>query len=251
MTVDSLDVGVGIVFLAALVTAVATGLGALPFVFSARANRRWLGIANAVAAGLMLGASFVLVVEGGHYGAGRTAIGVVLGLVAIAYARRLIERREEVQIGQLQGADATKAILIIGVMTIHSIAEGVGVGVAFGGGESLGSFITAAIALHNVPEGLAISLVMVPRGTPVWQAAGWSIFSSLPQPIMAVPAYLFVTQFEPFLPVGLGMAAGAMLWMTLAELLPDAMRDASRTTVVVTAASAAGVMLAFQNWLKG
>jgi zinc transporter ZupT len=48
----------------------------------------------------------------------------------------------------------------------------VGVGVSFGGGEELGVFITAAIAVHNIPEGLAISLVLVPRGTPVWTAAG-------------------------------------------------------------------------------
>ena len=106
-------------------------------------------------------------------------------------------------------------MLFIGVMTAHSFAEVVGVGV------SLATFITAAIAVHNIPEGLAISLVLVPRGVPVWQAALWSIFTSLPQPLMAVPSYLAVTAFEPFLPIGFGIAAGAMIWMVFAELTPE------------------------------
>jgi zinc transporter ZupT len=71
--------------------------------------------------------------------------------------------------------------------------------------------IAIAIAVHNIPEGLAISLVLVPRGASVRSAAGWSIFSSLPQPLLAVPAYLFVEAFVGTLPAALGFAAGAMV----------------------------------------
>ncbi len=81
-------------------------------------------------------------------------------------------------------------------MTVHSFAEGIGVGVAFGADESLGLVTAIAIAIHNIPEGLAISLVLVPQGVSVLRAAGWSVFSSLPQPLVAVPAFLFVAFFD-------------------------------------------------------
>ena len=86
-------------------------------------------------------------------------------------------------------------MIIVAVMTVHSAAEGVGVGVAFGGGEAIGFLTAFAIAVHNIPEGLAISLVLVPRGVSVLHAAGWSMVSSLPQPLLALPAFLFVESF--------------------------------------------------------
>ena len=234
------------VFVAALVTALATGLGALPFLLIHRPKRRWLGLANALASGFMIGASAGLAYEGARYGSGRMLLGAVAGAIFIALTSRLLGRDRELHLGALQGADAIRALLIVGVMTVHSFTEGVGVGVAFGGGEALGVFIAIAIAVHNIPEGLAISLVLVPRGTSVSKAAGWSVFSSLPQPLMALPAYLFVEMFEPFLPVGLGFAAGAMLWLVARELLPEAFREAGPATVVTTVVLSAGAMIAFQ-----
>ena len=119
-------------------------------------------------------------------------------------------------------------------------------GVSFGEGQELGTLISTAIAIHNIPEGLAIALVLIPRGSNVWKAAGWSIFSSLPQPIMAVPAFLFVLAFKPFLPVGLGLAAGAMIWMVFSEMLPEAREEASLSTIIAMLVLATGGMIAFQ-----
>lgn len=234
------------VLLAALATAVATGLGALPFLLVRRPARRWLGLANALAAGFMIGASVGLAYEGAGRGPGRVALGAIAGAALIAVTGRLLGGERGRHFGALRGADALRALVIVGVMTLHSFTEGVGVGVAFGGGEALGVLIAVAIAVHNVPEGLAISLVLVPRGTSVARAAGWSVFSSLPQPLMALPAYLFVETFEPFLPVGLGFAAGAMSWLVLRELLPEALREGRPVTVVATALGSAAAMTGFQ-----
>ncbi|MEL7432517.1 MAG: ZIP family metal transporter [Chloroflexota bacterium] len=245
-------VSVWTVFIAASITAIFTGLGALPFFFVKDINKQWLGIGNALAAGLMLGASLGLIAEAAILENVDSPIiklvaGMAAGLVLVVVAHRLLESREgDFHIGDVEGADAIQMLLIVGVMTVHSFAEGIGVGVSWGDGNAFGSLISAAIAIHNIPEGLAISLVLIPRGTSVVKAAGWSIFSSLPQPIVAVPAFLFVLAFRPFLPFGLGLAAGAMIWMVFDELLPEALEDMPRSTVYPIMAVAIAGMLAFQ-----
>jgi zinc transporter, ZIP family len=150
----------------------------------------------------------------------------------------------------MSGLDARKALLIVGVMTLHSFTEGVGIGVSFGGGQALGLFISLALAVHNIPEGLAISLVLVPRGVGWVRAAFWSIFSSLPQPLMAVPAFFFVEVFRPLLPYGLGFAAGAMIWMVFSELVPDANEEASSNLVAVVITVSVVAMVAFQVLIR-
>lgn len=246
MPEDAQTISVWTVFIAAMITAVATGLGALPFLIIKDISHRVLGIGNALAAGLMLGASIGLIVEGFNYDIAKVTLGAALGLILIVVARKALEGHDDLEIGKLKDADAMTMLLIVGIMTVHSFAEGIGVGVSWGDGEALGGLITIAIAIHNIPEGLAISLVLIPRGVSVLKAAGWSIFSSLPQPLMAIPAFLFVLVFRPFLPVGLGLAAGAMIYMVFSELMPEALEDAKPQTVYPAMAIAVAGMLAFQ-----
>lgn len=235
------------VFIAASITALATGLGALPLVAIREVSGRILGIGNAIAAGLMLAATFALVEEGRDLSASATLFGILLGLGLIWLAKQWLDRRPDLSIADVTGANARRMFLIMGVMTVHSAAEGIGVGVSYGTGRELGDGITLAIALHNIPEGLAIALIMVPRGVSVRAAAFWAVVSSAPQPLLAVPAFAFVLAFAPVLPVGLGLAAGAMLWMVFSELLPDpdAGLASSQVGVIVTL-SFAGMLLLTQ-----
>ena len=239
------------VFVAALATACATGLGALPFASGRYSARSWLGPANAIASGVMLGASAGLVLEGVSRNVGRTLAGALAGVVLVAFASRLVGKRETLQLGALRDADARKALFIVGVMTAHSAAEGIGVGAAFADTRTFGVLIAFAIAIQNVPEGLAISSVLVPRGIRVRTAAAWSVFSSLPQPLLAVPAFMFVDRFEAVLPAALGVAAGAMVWMVCRDLVPDALAQGPRRVVVVDTAVSFAVMLALQLLLGG
>lgn len=86
----------------------------------------------------------------------------------------------------IKGADASKVILVVGIMTLHSFGEGSGVGVSFAGprGLSQGLLVTLAIAVHNIPEGLAVSMVLASRGVSPHNAMIWSIITSLPQVII-------------------------------------------------------------------
>lgn len=238
------------VFVYAFFTALCTGLGALPFAVFRTVPRTWLGTFNATAAGLMLAASFGLVYEGLGYSVSRTVLGAVLGVGFILWSHRILEHWEDPSLGNLRGLDARRALLVVGVMTLHSFTEGVGVGVSFGGGQSLGMFITLAIAVHNIPEGLATSLVLVPRGEPVWRAALWSVFTSLPQPLMAPAAYLFVQTFHAYLPAGLGFAAGAMIWLVFSELVPQALQEAPHGLVATTVTLTSMAMVVLQVLLR-
>jgi zinc transporter, ZIP family len=239
------------VFLAALATALATGLGAIPFLFGGRWTRSSLGTGDALAAGMMIAATLVLLFEGARTDVWLTALGAALGGVFMLATRAVLAHREQLTFATLRGADALQAAALVGAMTVHSFTEGAGVGVSFGGGATLGVLIAIAIAVHNIPEGFAISLVLVPRGTGVARAALWSIFSSLPQPLVAVPAFLFVEEFRSLLPLGFGFAGGAMLWMAATQLLPDALRETSARRVGIATAAAAAGMLALQALLLG
>lgn len=232
----------------ALLTALATGIGALPFAFVRSVSGRAAAIANAIAAGLMLGASFALVVEGNRYGGGQTEIGALLGVAFVLAAERLLAGRD-IRFGPMDGAGARRMVLMVAVMTVHSAAEGVAVGVAFGGTGALAAAITIAIAVHNMPEGLAITAVLRPNGVSVARCAAWSVFSSLPQPLLALPAFLLVEKFHPALPYGLGFAAGAMAYMVFEDLLPEAYGAARRGMVAAIVSTALIAMVVFQRYL--
>lgn len=236
-----------VVFLYALGTAIATGLGAIPFAFVRDLSQRAVAFAGAIAAGLMLGASFGLLAEGTRRGGWETFIGANAGVLFILLTQWLLDGRGEPGIAGARRSGRRRMMLIVIVMTVHSFSEGVAVGVSFGGGAALGIGIAIAIAVHNIPEGLAISAVLRPQGKSIAACAWWSVFSSLPQPLMAVPAYLFVEHFTRALPYGLGFAAGAMVFMILVELLPEAYEQAHGSSVALLSSMTAVAMLLFQR----
>jgi zinc transporter ZupT len=66
-------------------------------------------------------------------------------------------------------------------------------------------------------------MVLSSKGVSARRAMIWSVITSLPQPLVAVPAYMFAETFTKFLPLCMGFAAGCMIWMVFAELLPDSL----------------------------
>lgn len=209
--------------IAATFTALATGIGALPFVFVKQfplVLARW---AWAAAAGLMLSASTFNLIFPGVQDGGITpvAIGILLGTLLMAATSNWLEDRD-IQFQGLSGAGAKRIILVLVTLFIHSFPEGIAVGVAYGSGEvGLGLLMAVAIAIHNIPEGLAVGLPLRAGGIGGWQSVGWAIFSSVPQILAAIPAYLAVVAFRPLLPYAFGFAAGAMIFLVMSELLPE------------------------------
>lgn len=239
-------------FLSALATAVATGIGGIPFLFTRRMPERTVGLAWGFSGGLMLSASvFNLVFEGvERAGYNIVALGIALGGGLFWLTARRMGNSHH-SFFHLQGAVAQRVILLIGSMFVHSFAEGIAVGVGFGTGDmALAALITIAIAIHNIPEGIAVSLPLRAEGFSGWSCIWWSIFTSLPQPVMAVPAALAVAVFAPIVPLGLGFAAGAMGFMVFSEMLPEAAEHAGRGNAAAAAVVGFLVMMLMQNVLQ-
>ncbi|MEF8781654.1 MAG: ZIP family metal transporter [Haloarculaceae archaeon] len=237
-----------LVFIAGLITALATGLGALPFFVFDDISTRWNVALWGFASGIMVSASLfglvmegLAVVEGGVIDAALAiGPGVVAGVVLVVVGHELLEGAD-VDPRQYQEADFKKLVLVLGILTVHSFPEGVAVGVSFAelgladvaSGEAialvgltlpvLAVFMTVAISIHNIPEGVAISIPLRSMGVSEWRMVWWAVFSSLPQPIGAVIAYYFVTLARQFLPFGFGFAAGAMVYLVLTEFIPEAL----------------------------
>ncbi|KAK9814832.1 hypothetical protein WJX72_012324 [[Myrmecia] bisecta] len=239
------------VFVLTCLMAAASGLGATPFLFVGSLSKEWTALANAMACGVMLAASFDLVHEGQPYGANLVILGVVLGAAFIKASQEFLDQYEDVRFESLKGASARKTLLIVGIMGAHALGEGSGVGVSFCGnrGWAQGVLVTLAIGLHNIPEGLAVATVLVARGISARNAMLWAIATSLPQAVVALPAFLFVDAFQSFLPIALGFAAGCMIWMVFAELLPDALEDAKHSKVATAATMSAAWLEALRMML--
>ena len=227
-----------LVFVAGLVTALATGVGALPFFLTEEVSDRWNVALWGLASGIMLSASvFGLLREGWALGGPASlGVGVAAGVLLVVASHRVISGAE-LNPRRYEAADYRKLVLILGILTVHSFPEGVAIGVSFAeldfqGVEGvaiagfvvplLAIFMTVAISIHNVPEGVAISIPLRAMGVSKWRMVWWSVFSSLPQPIGAVVAFGFVRLAREFLPFGFGFAAGAMIYLVLTEFLPEA-----------------------------
>ncbi|KAH7468572.1 putative zinc transporter [Phytophthora ramorum] len=223
-------------------TAIATGIGALPFYWIRDMDKFWLGICNGLAAGMMIAATGCLFYEGWYlpqaadYAVSvtyRLFLGAFLGVLFIKF---------------------TKALLIMAVMTLHSVSEGIGVGVSFGGegGIRRGHIVTMTMAIHNIPEGVAISLSLVPRGLSVFYAvlcASCRVRRSRSSPCLPSCSW---SSGCPSCPCGLGFAGGAMAYVAVQELLPESLEDTKSVPTTVSATAFAFIVfLTIQIALSG
>ncbi len=218
------------VFFVALLTDLATGLGALPFAFVKTISKRFQAYAYAIAGGMMISASvFSLAEQGLRRGkVWDVAAGFIVGAFFYWFTAKKIEKRDW-KIENLNSYDSKQSVLMIITMFIHSIPEGIAIGVGYATGDyKFGLLLAIAIAVHNIPEGIAISLPLKAKGVSTWKCAGYAILTSVPQPLAAVPAFLLVWIFQPLLVFGLGFAGGAMVFLAIAELLPESLAHGTK-----------------------
>ena len=127
----------------------------------------------------------------------------------------------------------SRTMMLVFAVTLHNIPEGMAVGVVFASLLNGGSEITAAgalalsigIAIQNFPEGAIISMPLRTEGNGKFRSFVYGTLSGAVEPIAAVATILLTSLVLPFLPYLLAFAAGAMVYVVVEELLPEATRD--------------------------
>ncbi|KAH8083991.1 zinc ion transmembrane transporter [Aureococcus anophagefferens] len=212
-----------------------SGLGGLPFfLLPGGLSKRSAGLANALAAGVMLSASYTMIYEGQVAGPRPPWSGLFLGAAFMRCSRLFIEGREDVTLLGWSGQTTPKGtLLFLAIMAIHSIGEGAGVGVAFArstgepSGFRRGGLVAVAIGAHNVPEGFGVALALITKGASPVRPAG--PFHAGAAARRAVPAFLFCETFSAIQPLAMGFGAGAMIVVVFGEMLPRPWRTRTRT----------------------
>ncbi len=233
-----------------IVSALATGLGAIPVHFLKNSSHVVRAFASAIAAGMMISASVFSLVQQGislqdKYPSAPyiVILGLLLGAAFFRYTEKNMSHPAFHEFYMKNGLSKRGLVIII-AMFIHSIPEGIAIGVGFATGNfQFGLIMAIAIGVHNIPEGIAVSLPLKSEGVSTSKCALLSILTSIPQPIMAVPSALLVSFLTPILPIGLGFAGGAMIYLTVAELIPDALAEGGKSL------TAWGVMLGLSGML--
>uniref|UniRef100_A0A3Q0SMX9 Zinc transporter ZIP11 n=1 Tax=Amphilophus citrinellus TaxID=61819 RepID=A0A3Q0SMX9_AMPCI len=127
------------------------------------------------------------------------------------------------------GSSWRRILLLILAITIHNIPEGLAVGVGFGavGKTSSATFESArnlaiGIGIQNFPEGLAVSLPLRGSGVSTWKAFWYGQLSGMVEPIAGLLGAVAVVLAEPLLPYALAFAAGAMVYVVVDDIIPEA-----------------------------
>ncbi|GAB4218255.1 MAG: ZIP family metal transporter [Synechococcales cyanobacterium] len=216
---------------------VGTGLGALPIVVIPKLTANGQGILLGLGAGVMLAATaFSLIVPGleaaqtlwGTSLAAALAIagGMVLGAAFLWMSHQYFPHEHF-----LKGREGAKLLslkrvwLFVIAIAIHNFPEGLAVGVGFGG-ENIGNglALTAGIFLQNIPEGLVVAMSLVQEGYSRREAILTSGITGFVELLGGIMGALAVTMAQPILPVGMGFAAGAMLFVISDEIIPESNR---------------------------
>lgn len=210
--------------------ATATSLGALPLLLVRPVAPATQGLLLGFGAGVMLAASiFSLLIPGFEaatalgLGTGPAALvvvsGIALGAATLIALDRALPHTHEPGPARSGGA----VWLFVLAIAVHNIPEGLAIGVA-AGNAGTGNAVATGISLQNVPEGLIVAIALVTAGYGRLAAFAVATLSGLVEPLAALAGSLMVAQAEALLPWGLAAAAGAMLFVVCHEIIPESRR---------------------------
>ncbi len=235
--------------LATLFTWFVTALGAATVFIFKTINKKILNGMLGFAAGVMIAASFWSLLAPAismAEEAGMIAwVPAVLGFLAGGGFLWLVDVvMPHLHIGSDQEPEGVKtglkrSVLLVLAITLHNIPEGLAVGVAFGAIASGSELTTLAgaialalgIGLQNFPEGAAVSIPLRREGLSRWKSFVYGQASGIVEPIAGILGAIAVITMKPILPYALSFAAGAMIYVVVEELIPEAQQGKEHSNI--------------------
>jgi ZIP family zinc transporter len=202
----------------------ATGLGAIPLTLKRRFTHRFYDSMMGLSAGVMLSASaFSLIEPALKLGALQVIGGTIVGALFVAILNWAIPHVHTrfTQGGKVK-EERRRGMLIAGAVAIHNLPEGFAVGVGYlSGVPEAGLILALAIMIHNMPEGFAVAYPFHEDGKSTVACLIIATLSGLVEPVGALLGALLISVDTAVLPFGLGFAAGAMIYVVFAEIIPE------------------------------
>ena len=218
------------VLLTALGVGGATIFGAIiGFIFK-KISHKFSDIVLSFAAGVMLSAAVLgLIVPslefGGKYAIIITVAGIFLGAVCLNLIDKLVPHMHRL-VGadnkNHQNADLSKVLLFVTAIAIHNLPEGIAAGVSFGSDDPTGAMLIAGgIALQNIPEGMVIIGPMLAAGVSAKRTFICAMITGVIEVLGTILGYFAVTVASAILPLALAFAGGTMLYVISDEMIPE------------------------------
>ena len=240
----------------------ATALGALPALVLRSIPQRLEDSLLGLAAGMMLAASaFSLLLPGLEagtdilgskpFGAGVVVLGMALGVLLMlgldAFTPHEHDKTGPCGPGQER---CGRVWLFVFAIALHNLPEGMAIGVSFSQGDmSVGLPLTTAIALQDIPEGLAVALTMRGAGFSPGIAVLVSALSGLLEPLGALLGVGLSSGLAVAYPIGLGLAAGAMIFVVSHEVIPETHRNGHQTPATLGLMAGFALMMVLDTTL--
>ncbi len=217
-----------------LLTAVGVGgatvVGALIGFMFKKLSHRFSDIVLSFAAGVMLAAAVLGLIlpsldYGGTYGLAITVAGIFAGALCLNLIDKLVPHLHKLVGPDLEPHSSTqlsKVLLFVTAIAIHNLPEGIAAGVGFGAGDtSRALLIAGGIALQNIPEGMVIIGPMLAAGVPPRKTFVCAMFTGLVEVAGTLIGYFAVSVAAAVLPFALAFAGGTMLYVISDEMIPE------------------------------
>ena len=219
-----------LVLLTAIGVGGATMIGSVIGFLFKKASHKFSDIVLSFAAGVMLAAAVLGLVlpsleYGGKFGLLITIAGIFAGAVCLNFIDKLVPHLHKLAGADIETHKSTnlsKVLLFVTAIAIHNLPEGIAAGVGFGSGDtSQALMIAGGIALQNIPEGMVIIGPMLAAGVSPKRTFGLAMLTGVVEVLGTLIGYFAVSVASAILPFALAFAGGTMLYVISDEMIPE------------------------------